>query len=424
MPRMPRIIRKSMQQPSQVSASGRRETTFIKLVSVMSIFAAITVWKTPTSLSLLAKKPPISMTPTLTFVTESLVLSQSDRLLGSSSKTSQEEEGKENEYNNNCTVRFKDPNFFLCSWTHRVNFGDEVGPAIVSKMLENFFQCSADELLSDARSIERDDDTSHSCLVSVGSVIHFVRSNDFIWGAGVHPSHLNMLKKRNVTNLTISAVRGRKTEEVLRTMKDLEVPATLGYGDPGFLLPFVFPNFQRNVTAVNVENLSTKVLDVERELNDESTKKKHCLVAHLSDQGQPWLQGLKASDDVQVILPEQHWPVVVESLRHCNFVATSSLHGLIIADAIGVPARWFHHKDSASQNSEGTFKYLDYYGTLPSRRFITEPLRLREVGPLFHDDIHNYVYPPPIPTEEREALARQIVSTFPLHLFEKVVAGS
>jgi len=64
---------------------------------------------------------------------------------------------------------------------------------------------------------------------------------------------------------------------------------------------------------------------------------------------------------------------MLNMLLDCGLVLSSSLHGLIFAEAFGVPARWLQLRGSA--HSEGWFKYVDYFsGTRPVRPTRTKSL--------------------------------------------------
>jgi pyruvyltransferase len=47
--------------------------------------------------------------------------------------------------------------------------------------------------------------------------------------------------------------------------------------------------------------------------------------------------------------------VIAEAAR-CRAIVSSSLHGLVLADALGVPSRWVHHQRVAGEG----FKFRDY----------------------------------------------------------------
>ena len=62
------------------------------------------------------------------------------------------------------------------------------------------------------------------------------------------------------------------------------------------------------------------------------------------------------------------WRAMLEALLPCQLVISSSLHGIIFAEAFGIPARWLAPRDVAhlersSYVTEGWFKYVDYYAS-------------------------------------------------------------
>jgi hypothetical protein len=75
------------------------------------------------------------------------------------------------------------------------NFGDELGPPIVKRILELYFRCSAQDLptlnmaqLSNKhmnRSSAKDGTGSGPCLLPVGSLWRMAHSGDHLWGTGV-----------------------------------------------------------------------------------------------------------------------------------------------------------------------------------------------------------------------------------------------
>lgn len=57
-----------------------------------------------------------------------------------------------------------------------------------------------------------------------------------------------------------------------------------------------------------------------------------------------------------VVHPTEPWNEVIEKILDSAFVISSSLHGLIIAEAYGIPARYVRLSEK-----EPLFKYQDYY---------------------------------------------------------------
>ena len=52
---------------------------------------------------------------------------------------------------------------------------------------------------------------------------------------------------------------------------------------------------------------------------------------------------------------------IIEQITSCEFIISSSLHGLIVSDAYGVPNVWAEFSDNIWGNG---FKYRDYYASI------------------------------------------------------------
>ncbi|MFJ3028228.1 polysaccharide pyruvyl transferase family protein [Curtobacterium sp. NPDC087080] len=159
-------------------------------------------------------------------------------------------------------------------------------------------------------------------LVAIGSVIHLARGKDVIWGAGVNGKMLHALGR--VQTLDVRAVRGPRTRERLLS---LGVPCPPIYGDPALLIPHLMqadhdgrPQ-ERDIALTHVPNL-----------ND------------------------RESHGPVTLDPRSSLEDCIDRIRRSELVVGSSLHGVIIAEAFGVPAILIAPKH------EDMFKYEDYYG--------------------------------------------------------------
>jgi pyruvyltransferase len=65
------------------------------------------------------------------------------------------------------------------------------------------------------------------------------------------------------------------------------------------------------------------------------------------------------------------WHEVVDQILDCELILSSSLHGLIIADAYGVPNVWMKCSD---KTFDGAFKYQDYL--LSVGRTVQQPFQM------------------------------------------------
>jgi pyruvyltransferase len=156
-------------------------------------------------------------------------------------------------------------------------------------------------------------------LVAVGSVLYALAEGDRVWGAGA-------LRNRRITpppRVVFHAVRGPLTRDLLQA----DVPET--YGDPAMLLPTIYrPKAEKRF-----------------ELG---------LVPHYKDRA-----AVQVTDpSVAMINVQSEWREVVERIAACRAILSSSLHGLIVAEAYGIPAVWIRAGDSVV--GEG-FKFRDYY---------------------------------------------------------------
>ena len=66
----------------------------------------------------------------------------------------------------------------------------------------------------------------------------------------------------------------------------------------------------------------------------------------------------KTNANIHIIDPKTtEWKKVVDQIVESKLIISSSLHGIILAEAYGVPAIWLNNEKSTQK----PFKYLDYY---------------------------------------------------------------
>jgi pyruvyltransferase len=178
------------------------------------------------------------------------------------------------------------------------NFGDELGPVILSRLGYTVRRVP----LSDAD------------IIACGSVLEAVasaaRPGAIVWGAGLMHG-----RPVDVSRLDVRAVRGRLTATTL----GLNVPL----GDPGVLVPSLW--------------------------NRPRVKHRLGVVRHYVDTN-PY-------PDADVVIDVDR-PVdeVVRAIGECATIASSSLHGLIVATAWEIPAVRLPHANVVG----GDFKWLDW----------------------------------------------------------------
>lgn len=187
------------------------------------------------------------------------------------------------------------------------NFGDLLGPVVVKGLVRN---AGLDPQAGGGR------------LLSVGSVLHFARDGDVIWGTGVNGKVDS--SKHQFTRLDVRAVRGPLTRDFLIS-RSIKVPPI--YGDPALLLPETVPELHgwvgeptRDVTVV------------------------------------PNFHDYPEWCDLGVVLdPRRPLRKCLEAIARSRLVVGSSLHAIVVAESLGIPAR------TVRSQVEHETKYADYY---------------------------------------------------------------
>ena len=157
-------------------------------------------------------------------------------------------------------------------------------------------------------------------LLSIGSILHFARDSDTVWGSGINGKVDDQVGS---DSLDVRAVRGPKTRQALMA-RGIPVPEI--YGDPGLLLPDLFP-----VTKVWAQTKRHSI----------------AIVPNFNDA----LEFAAMPGFVNPLAPL--WEVI-RHIAQSEFVVASSLHGIIVAEALGVPVR------PLGSRAEALFKYDDY----------------------------------------------------------------
>lgn len=200
------------------------------------------------------------------------------------------------------------------------NVGDLMNPYLVKKIT--------------GRDVYRARTNVFPHLRAVGSVLGSASARSFIWGGG---SIDGKQPGRPIDPGKIRALRGRHTLDVVRRathLPDLDVPL----GDPALLMPRYFqPGKPRGGVRVG---LIPHFVDLRSEL-----------VARLARHG------------ANLIDVRQDPESFVRQMLVCDMVYSSSLHGLILADAYGIPNKWVRIGGGVLG---GSFKFSDYYSVTDS----------------------------------------------------------
>jgi pyruvyltransferase len=152
--------------------------------------------------------------------------------------------------------------------------------------------------------------------------MHCAREGDTIWGSGVNakmPPGLHTFRA-----LDVRAVRGPLTRDFLVNL-GIRVPEV--FGDPALLLPELDKNLRQWAT--------NKIYDV-------------TIIPNFNDYH-------KYEGVAGVMNPRMPLSKCLRRIAQSRFVISSSLHGLVVAESLRIPARLLRSE------SEHEFKYADYY---------------------------------------------------------------
>ena len=194
------------------------------------------------------------------------------------------------------------------------NFGDWIGPYL--------YRAIAGQEPTFARPSSR---SMRTVYMAAGSIVRHAAENSIVWGSGIISRGDRCPQPHRIL-----AVRGPHTQ---RRMHELGYECPSVFGDPALLLPDVY----------------TPVASVRRRLG---------IVPHFVDLKQARAL-FERDSEVYVIDVTRPVKEVVDDIVSCEGVVSSSLHGLIVAHAFGVPAAWIEFSDGLEGDG---VKFADHYG--------------------------------------------------------------
>jgi pyruvyltransferase len=184
-------------------------------------------------------------------------------------------------------------------------------------------------------------DAGNCQLMGIGSILNELLSNTIkpsnspvaIWGSGFR----SVIRKDRTLKrpVQVTAVRGRYTKSILENQFGVQCPAV--YGDPGlFANELIVPK---------------------------SKKYRIGIIPHVSHTELNCFKKVNNDEDVLIDLTQE--PIkVIEQISECEYIVSESLHGLIVADSLGIPNLRLR---IMNKNLEGVnFKFGDYYSAYPA----------------------------------------------------------
>lgn len=211
------------------------------------------------------------------------------------------------------------------------------------------------------------------------NILHIIYDKKpiYVWGSGFwHDFNHNRLFRNNIV---VCALRGKKTQKKLYdiTGNYYDVPLA----DAGLLIDMLIAP------------------DIEK-------KYKIGIIPHMSQQEENSFKKMASQEGTRIINIRDTPANVAAEIVSCEAVVSSSLHGLIFADALHIPNL---HVLGEKELTEGNFKFEDYYSSYgKADNFV----RLSDHIPSFDEIVDNYQ----IDAAEVNNKKRQLIECFPKEL--------
>lgn len=217
-------------------------------------------------------------------------------------------------------------------WWMGDNFGDLLTPYLIEKISGK-----------PAVWTERLTFPGQVMYLAAGSVLGENLANVVVWGTGAISADSKVGKAKEWR-----AVRGPLTREIVRKAGN-ECPEL--FGDPGILMPFFFHPKVAKTHDIGIVPHYADLYDVYQAYGDYHRVKI-----------------IRVTDPVET---------VVQEILSCRTILSSSLHGIVMAEAYSIPCAWVEFSDRVVGKG---FKFLDYWGGVGAKPL--DPIDLRAFGPI------------------------------------------
>lgn len=200
---------------------------------------------------------------------------------------------------------------------HHHNFGDYLSYLLVSRL--------------SAGRVSLAEQGEQGKFLAIGSILWALQDHDVIWGSGAHRADQIPFRQ----GVSCHAVRGPLTLQELKKAGVVVPESEPLFFDPAVLVPLLYPHLS------GLPRVEGRTL----------------VIPHYSDITR--VNAMRKSSGISLTIanPFTHPLTIAEMIARSGRVISSSLHGLILADALGTPAVPMRLEG----NQEPLFKYEDYY---------------------------------------------------------------
>ncbi len=192
-----------------------------------------------------------------------------------------------------------------------------------------------------------------------GSILNNDVKNAIVWGCGLAFSTDIVPQKK-----AIRAVRGKLTGDILKRQG---VEFNHVYGDPALLLPKIYMPQVPKQWKLGILPHYSDTLSIYQRLN-------------MSDVDFA-MHGIRVLDIMSNVED------VINQINSCEKILSSTLHGLMVSHAYGVPCEWTKFSDKIIGDD---FKYLDYFSSIESDKKSFMDLRGDKLNMLMLNTFLNY----------------------------------
>jgi len=181
----------------------------------------------------------------------------------------------------------------------------------------------------------------HAQVIGVGSILE--HADDSFAGTVLGSGFIYENSRMDLPLARVLSVRGQLTRERLGGRHRNAL-----LGDPGLLAPLLLPVQppKRYVVGIVPQHVNLNPSYLSR------------LIA-------------KHHENVRVINVMSDPRTVVKAMAECEYILSASLHGLVVADALGIPSGWIAEQSLVG----GRFKFDDYYSSLRVGKM--DPVKIR-----------------------------------------------
>lgn len=186
-------------------------------------------------------------------------------------------------------------------WKDHNNFGDWITPTLLKKLVD-----------TDCEWAEPED----ADFIGVGSYLDVLKDHPFhgyIWGTGI----MNKKSYPNLSHCKVLALRGKYTQAHCKSHCQI-------LGDPGLL----------------ANMLVKEKVPINHDIG---------FIPHWNDKKTT----VRGSYKIKITNPIE---TVIKDAMSCKKIVTTALHGLILADSLGLPRMWLY----TDMNPGEGFKFYDY----------------------------------------------------------------